>query len=297
MDRINWTRSGQGKNWRIFPPSGSLLTKLAHLPTLVFPSFRIRTIASGISARSGKYRTNFRLNLVETLDKRCEKGTRKRERLTQRLTFYIYIYFSVAPVCKEDRIVVVGASRGESLNIACKVEADPPAHNFRWKFNNSGETLEVAQGRFSMETSSGVSVFRYTPTTELDYGTLSCWADNSVGRQARPCLFQLIAAGKYLRHGFSVNVTPTSPFEWSGNRVKILSTLGNEQVCAPQLPTFALPPAFYTFPSVQIRHFVQTRSRHTGDISRAFLPSLSLSRGGEKKTVGICWINGQIPNV
>ncbi|XP_012345525.2 hemicentin-1-like [Apis florea] len=101
-----------------------------------------------------------------------------------------------APVCKEDRIVVVGASRGESLNIACKVEADPPAHNFRWKFNNSGETLEVAQGRFSMETSSGVSVFRYTPTTELDYGTLSCWADNSVGRQARPCLFQLIAAGK-----------------------------------------------------------------------------------------------------
>ncbi|PBC26581.1 Titin [Apis cerana cerana] len=102
----------------------------------------------------------------------------------------------VAPVCKEDRIVVVGASRGESLNIACKVEADPPAHNFRWKFNNSGETLEVAQGRFSMETSSGVSVFRYTPTTELDYGTLSCWADNSVGRQARPCLFQLIAAGK-----------------------------------------------------------------------------------------------------
>lgn len=94
--------------------------------------------------------------------------------------------------------MVVGASRGESLNITCKVEADPPAHNFRWKFNNSGETLEVAQGRFSMETSSGVSVFRYTPTTELDYGTLSCWADNSVGRQARPCLFQLIAAGKYL---------------------------------------------------------------------------------------------------
>lgn len=115
-------------------------------------------------------------------------------------------------MCKEDRIVVVGASRGESLNIACKVEADPPAHNFRWKFNNSGETLEVAQGRFSMETSSGVSVFRYTPTTELDYGTLSCWADNSVGRQARPCLFQLIAAGKYLHHGFSyVNVTPLPP--------------------------------------------------------------------------------------
>ncbi|KYQ48081.1 Kin of IRRE-like protein 1, partial [Trachymyrmex zeteki] len=101
-----------------------------------------------------------------------------------------------APVCKEDRIIVVGASRGESLDIACKVEADPPAHNFRWKFNNSGETLEVAPARFSMEKSSGVSVLRYTPSTELDYGTLSCWADNLVGTQSRPCLFQLVAAGK-----------------------------------------------------------------------------------------------------
>ncbi|XP_020278889.1 nephrin-like [Pseudomyrmex gracilis] len=101
-----------------------------------------------------------------------------------------------APVCKEDRIIVVGASRGESLDIACRVEADPPAHNFRWKFNNSGETLEVAPGRFSMEKSNGVSVLRYTPKTELDYGTLSCWADNLVGTQSKPCLFQLVAAGK-----------------------------------------------------------------------------------------------------
>lgn len=95
MDRINWTRSGQGKNWRIFPPSGSLLTKLARLPTLVFPSFRIRTIASGISARSGKYRTNFRLNLVETLDKRCEK---EREIDTTVNILCIYIFFSRAGV-------------------------------------------------------------------------------------------------------------------------------------------------------------------------------------------------------
>lgn len=93
---------------------------------------------------------------------------------------------------------MVGASRGETLDIACRVEADPPAHNFRWKFNNSGETLEVAPGRFSMEKSNGLSVLRYTPITELDYGTLSCWADNSVGTQTRPCFFQLVAAGEYL---------------------------------------------------------------------------------------------------
>ncbi|XP_011496554.1 PREDICTED: hemicentin-1 [Ceratosolen solmsi marchali] len=101
-----------------------------------------------------------------------------------------------APVCKEDRIVVVGGSRGESLEIACKVEADPPAHSFRWKFNNSGETLEVPNKRFSVEPIDGLSVLTYVPNTELDYGTLSCWADNFVGSQSRPCLFQLVAAGK-----------------------------------------------------------------------------------------------------
>ncbi|XP_066587732.1 neural cell adhesion molecule 2-like isoform X2 [Prorops nasuta] len=101
-----------------------------------------------------------------------------------------------APVCKEDRIIVVGASRGEALDIVCRVEADPPAHNFRWKFNNSGETLDVSPRRFSVENSGDVSKLRYTPSTELDYGTLSCWADNPVGTQAKPCLFQLVAAGK-----------------------------------------------------------------------------------------------------
>lgn len=92
--------------------------------------------------------------------------------------------------------MVVGASRGESLEIACRVEADPPAHSFRWKFNNSGETLEVPAKRYSVEPADGQSVLTYMPSAELDYGTLSCWAENSVGTQARPCLFQLVAAGK-----------------------------------------------------------------------------------------------------
>lgn len=93
--------------------------------------------------------------------------------------------------------MIVGASRGESLEITCKVEADPPAHSFRWKFNNSGETLEVPAKRYSVRLKDGISVLKYTPTTELDYGTLSCWADNAVGTQSKPCLFQLVAAGTY----------------------------------------------------------------------------------------------------
>lgn len=103
--------------------------------------------------------------------------------------------FADSPVCRHDRVVLVGASRAESLDIACHVEADPPATSFRWKFNNSGETLEVGAERF---TSNGtVSVLRYTPVADLDYGTLSCWAENSIAQQAVPCLFQVVAAGNF----------------------------------------------------------------------------------------------------
>lgn len=104
--------------------------------------------------------------------------------------------FADAPTCHQDRILVVGASRGESLDISCNVDTDPPAHSFKWKFNNSGETMEVGSERFSSNGST--SVLRYTVQSDLDYGTLSCWAENSVGAQLAPCVFQVVAAGKLL---------------------------------------------------------------------------------------------------
>lgn len=91
---------------------------------------------------------------------------------------------------------MVGASRGESVDITCEVEADPPAKTYRWKFNNSGETLDVAAERFSGTSNGTVSILRYTPVTELDYGSLSCWATNVVGHQVNPCIFQVVAAGE-----------------------------------------------------------------------------------------------------
>ncbi|VVC86487.1 unnamed protein product, partial [Leptidea sinapis] len=40
------------------------------------------------------------------------------------------------------------------------------------------------------------STLNYTPTTDMEYGTLSCFGENSVGQQKVPCLFQLVAAGR-----------------------------------------------------------------------------------------------------
>lgn len=88
-------------------------------------------------------------------------------------------------------MIVVGASRGESLDIPCEIEADPPARSYRWKFNNSGETLDVAAARYASTSNGTTSILKYTPVSDLDYGTLTCWAINFVGHQEQPCVFQV----------------------------------------------------------------------------------------------------------
>lgn len=41
-----------------------------------------------------------------------------------------------------------------------------------------------------------MSRLNYTPATDLDYGTISCWGRNSIGQQKNPCIFQIVAAGE-----------------------------------------------------------------------------------------------------
>uniref|UniRef100_A0A1I8PYM0 Ig-like domain-containing protein n=1 Tax=Stomoxys calcitrans TaxID=35570 RepID=A0A1I8PYM0_STOCA len=97
------------------------------------------------------------------------------------------------PICKHlDRVILIGASKDETVEVACEIQADPPPRTFRWKFNNSGETLDVGSERFSVNGSR--SILKYTPVTDQDYGTLSCWASNEVGTQSQPCLFQVVLA-------------------------------------------------------------------------------------------------------
>lgn len=43
---------------------------------------------------------------------------------------------------------------------------------------------------------TGISRLNYTPTNDLDYGTISCWGRNAIGEQKSPCIFQIVAAGK-----------------------------------------------------------------------------------------------------
>ncbi len=99
-----------------------------------------------------------------------------------------------APYCKPGQVQVYGVAKDETARIGCEVIANPQSSvYFEWRFNTSGETVDMPHDRFRSTNSR--SVVEYVPRTELDYGSLLCWASNSIGRQHEPCIFHLVPAG------------------------------------------------------------------------------------------------------
>ncbi|XP_068204993.1 neural cell adhesion molecule 1-like isoform X2 [Palaemon carinicauda] len=107
----------------------------------------------------------------------------------------LHLDVKYTPVCATDQKQQThSVGKEENAEISCKVDANPREVTFRWTFNNTAEAIDVPQGRFGVVgTESRVN---YTPMNELDYGTLLCWANNSIGVQQFPCVFQIVAAGK-----------------------------------------------------------------------------------------------------
>lgn len=91
-------------------------------------------------------------------------------------------------------VTIIGASLDESVKIRCQVEADPIEVEFTWEFNNSGENFELAPAKFDGNNGT-TSEFIYTPLSERDYGALTCWGRNIIGKQKNPCVYQIIPAG------------------------------------------------------------------------------------------------------
>lgn len=101
---------------------------------------------------------------------------------------------TVAPVCKAKEMTIIGASLEESVKVRCEVDADPNEVEFVWEFNNSGENFEVAPAKFDGNNGT-TSELAYTPMSERDYGALTCWGRNVIGKQEAPCVYQIIPAG------------------------------------------------------------------------------------------------------
>lgn len=95
----------------------------------------------------------------------------------------------------------------------CEVDADPPEVNFHWSYNGTSEPQRAEAASLSFEPSGSMtSIGRYTPHTEFDYGTVYCWARNSVGAQSKPCAYSIVAAGSpdSVRNCSVLNVTEDS---------------------------------------------------------------------------------------
>ncbi|XP_076637237.1 neural cell adhesion molecule 2 isoform X1 [Colletes latitarsis] len=123
--------------------------------------------------------------------------------------FYLNVMF--APTCKPNQTKVHGVAKQEKANISCQVDANPPEVQFRWTFNNSAESIDVAGSHIARAGTS--SIVSYTPMTELDYGTLLCWASNRIGHQQVPCVYHIIAAGRPdMVHNCTTSNTSTNSF-------------------------------------------------------------------------------------
>ncbi|XP_017879884.1 hemicentin-2-like [Ceratina calcarata] len=125
-----------------------------------------------------------------------------------------------APICISST-QVVGALKHETISLVCGVQAKPPPTTFHWTFNNSGELMNVPADRFTQAKPLSVitnhwngSRLNYTPVSDMDYGTVACWAENRIGVQKTPCLFQIIVAGKPYPLQNCTAVQSTGPYAY-----------------------------------------------------------------------------------
>ncbi|XP_015927704.1 neural cell adhesion molecule 2 [Parasteatoda tepidariorum] len=96
---------------------------------------------------------------------------------------------SHAPVCKENQQITYVVGLNESVIVRCEVEAMPTDVTFKWEFSNT-----VRKHYYLQHVSEGVvSNATYRPMNLADYGTLFCWANNSIGHQQSSCFFTVIA--------------------------------------------------------------------------------------------------------
>lgn len=92
------------------------------------------------------------------------------------------------PSCKNNQQRIYGAHRGETAWVKCNVNSNPAPTSFRWAFNNSVSGLiNVA----SSDKSTAVIKFKVT-----DFGTLLCWATNSLATLPQPCVYHIVPAGE-----------------------------------------------------------------------------------------------------
>lgn len=77
----------------------------------------------------------------------------------------MFVYFTVAPVCRPGQKTIYSGGRQETIKVLCELEANPHNVTFNWKFNaSSTEFLDLPASQIFPERSNAVA--QYTPMTE-----------------------------------------------------------------------------------------------------------------------------------
>ncbi|XP_063887352.1 hemicentin-2-like [Scylla paramamosain] len=108
---------------------------------------------------------------------------------------YLRLDVKYAPVCSPGQVTTYAVGRYEDAEVTCSVDANPPQDSFQWTFNNTADTIDVPQGRFSSSSTHSGHHLHAHDFLGL-YGTLLCWAANEIGSQKEPCVFHIVPAGK-----------------------------------------------------------------------------------------------------
>ncbi|KAF2367275.1 CD80-like immunoglobulin C2-set [Trinorchestia longiramus] len=110
----------------------------------------------------------------------------------------VMLQVSYAPICASDTESpqVLASGIGQTLNVSCSVIASPSDVKFSWVFNNSVTSERVPVERVYNSEEGGWSGVMFVARAQQDYGSLQCWAQNTVGKMEKPCLFHVVPAGR-----------------------------------------------------------------------------------------------------
>lgn len=86
----------------------------------------------------------------------------------------------------------------ETVILQCEVETGALNRHvqFYWTLNNTTSIEKVPNDL--IQSAGKISILKYTPDTEADFGEIACWAQNDVGLQKVPCYFYLSTARKLI---------------------------------------------------------------------------------------------------
>ncbi|KAG0692990.1 hypothetical protein GWK47_027673 [Chionoecetes opilio] len=90
---------------------------------------------------------------------------------------------------------VYATALGQPVKRVLQLKRRPQVIKYSWVFNNSISSQRLP-GEQVMSVTEGASVVEFVAGSHQEYGTLQCWAQNTVGKMTEPCLYHVVPASQ-----------------------------------------------------------------------------------------------------